>query len=144
MFEALIHLSEYTNRRNFHYWCQKNPLEIDKLHLHSIKVSTVVRCNIFHHNQTYFFENQQHETVTLNTERYQDMLENFLAPKIHHLCIQNIWFQKDGATSHIDTTPMDMVWNIFPGRLISRFGDIIWPPRFPDLTVSLIFIWSTL
>ena len=30
----------------------------------------------------------------------------------------------------------------FPGRLISRFGDVPWPPRSPDLTSPDFFPWG--
>jgi hypothetical protein len=32
----------------------------------------------------------------------------------------------------------------FPGRVISRFGDINWPPRSPDLTAPDFFLWGYL
>ena len=28
--------------------------------------------------------------------------------------------------------------NVFPGSLIARFGEILWPPRFPDLTALVL------
>jgi hypothetical protein len=33
---------------------------------------------------------------------------------------------------------------LFPGHLISRFGDIHWPPRSPDLTAPDYFLWGYL
>jgi hypothetical protein len=33
---------------------------------------------------------------------------------------------------------------MFPGRLISRFGDIPWTARSPDLTVPGISLWEYL
>ena len=32
----------------------------------------------------------------------------------------------------------------FPGRLISRFGDIHWPARSPDLAATDFFLWGHL
>ena len=32
----------------------------------------------------------------------------------------------------------------FPGRLISRFGDVEWPPRSPDLSPPDYFLWGYL
>ena len=40
-------------------------------------------------------------------------------------------FQQDGATAH---TAMTIVRNMFPGHLISRFGDVPWPHCCPDLS----------
>lgn len=33
---------------------------------------------------------------------------------------------------------------MFPGRLISKRGDIPWPPRSPDLTPPDFFLWGYL
>jgi hypothetical protein len=68
------------------------------------------------------------------------MIENFLAPDMCHLFIQNVWIQQDGATSHTARISMDMLWNIFSGWLISRFGDIIWLSWSPDLIARLLFV----
>nr|CAH7739049.1 unnamed protein product [Callosobruchus chinensis] len=32
----------------------------------------------------------------------------------------------------------------FPNRLISRFGDVLWPPRSPDLSICDFFLWRWL
>ena len=34
--------------------------------------------------------------------------------------------------------------DLFPGRLISSFGDLHWPARSPDLTASDFFLWGYL
>jgi len=40
---------------------------------------------------------------------------------------------------------MTIVRNVFPGHLISRFGDVPWPPRSPDLsTFDFFFLWGYL
>ena len=36
------------------------------------------------------------------------------------------------------------VRNMFPGHLISRFGDVPWPPRSPDLSTCYFFLWGYL
>jgi len=33
---------------------------------------------------------------------------------------------------------------MFPGQLISRFGDVPWPPRSPDLSGCDFFLWGYL
>ena len=43
-------------------------------------------------------------------------------------------FQQDGATAHTAHQSMPTVRNMFPGQLISRFGDVPWPHRSPDLS----------
>ena len=40
---------------------------------------------------------------------------------------------------------MTIVRNMFPGQLISRFGDVPWPPLSPDLsTCDFFFLWDYL
>jgi len=53
-------------------------------------------------------------------------------------------FQKDGATAHTANESMIIVRNMFPGHLISRFGDVLWPHRSPDLSKCDFFLWGYL
>jgi hypothetical protein len=34
------------------------------------------------------------------------------------------------------------VRNLFPNHVISRYGDIIWPARSPDLSACDFFLWG--
>lgn len=43
-------------------------------------------------------------------------------------------FQQDGDTSHTPKMSMNKVRSIFPVKVISRFGELPWSPRSPDLT----------
>ena len=43
-------------------------------------------------------------------------------------------FQLDGATTHTAVNSIAALRRLFPQRVISRFGDVPWPPRSPDLT----------
>jgi len=53
-----------------------------------------------------------------------------------------VWFQQDGATAHTANESMTIVRNMFPGYLISRLGDVPWPPRSPDLSTCDFFsLW---
>jgi hypothetical protein len=51
--------------------------------------------------------------------------------------ISHVYFQQDGATAH---APMNILRNMFHGRLISRYGDVPWPPRSPDLSSCDFFL----
>lgn len=44
--------------------------------------------------------------------------------------------------SHTSRKTMQILKDIFPGRLISRNGDLHWPPRSPDLTAPDYFLWG--
>ena len=94
----------------------------------------------------YFFEDENGATVTVSTERYIHMLNTFLRPqmkrqRVHNM--QNVYFQQDGATPHTARLSMDVVRRMFPGRVFSRFRDIPWPPRSPDLTTCDFFCGDT-
>jgi hypothetical protein len=39
---------------------------------------------------------------------------------------------------------METLRRLFSNRIISRFGDVSWPPRFPDLSASDFFLWGYL
>ena len=92
----------------------------------------------------YFFEDDRGMSVTVNAERYVAMLQEFFLPYMqeNESDIQNVWFQQDGATAHTANVSMTVIREAFPGCLISRNGDIPWPPRSPDLSPSDFFLWG--
>jgi len=81
---------------------------------------------------TYFFE-KKGVTVTVTSDRYCDMLQNFLRPKVDEL-EEDVWLQQDGATAHTSRRSLSILREMFPGHLIPLRGDIGWPARSPDLT----------
>ena len=56
----------------------------------------------------------------------------------------NMWFQQDGATCHTPHATMDILHERFEGMVISRSGDVNWPPRSCDLTPIDFFLWGYL
>ena len=48
-------------------------------------------------------------------------------------------FQQDGATAHTAVISIAALRLLFPQWVISRFGDVSWPPRSPDLTAPDFF-----
>ena len=114
--------------------------------LHSQKVTvwcTLSKAGII---GPYFFEDEYGQAVTVNSERYVAMLQDYFIPHLeeNEFDIPNIWFQQDGATAHTAGASMNVVREAFPGRLISRNGDISWPPRSPDLSPCDFFLWGYL
>ena len=78
-------------------------------------------------------------------QRYIHMLENFLGPELaRHPVTKETFFQQDGATSHTACDSMAAVSNLFPNHVISRYGDITWPARSPDLSTCDFFLWGYL
>lgn len=142
--EAHFHLSGYVNKQNLRFWGTENPHEMHEKPLHPLKVT--VWCGICSERVIgpYFFENADGTTVTVTGERYRQMLNEFCLPKVAEFGLEHCWFQQDGATSHTAQETMEILRHQFPGRVISRFGDLNWPARSPDLTVPDFFLWGFL
>jgi hypothetical protein len=128
--EARFHLSGFVNKQNMRYWSPVNPKELHEMPLHSPKVTVWCGVGAFGIVGPYFFENDNEETVIVNSERYVTMLEGFVEPQLRRLGIDltALHFQQDAATAHSARNSMAVVREIFE-TVISRFGDIAWPAR---------------
>lgn len=142
--EAHFDLSGFVNSQNCRFWGTENPRILHERPLHPLRVT--VWCGICAEKVIgpYFFEDTTGNAVTVTGERYRSMIQEFLVPEVEALDQQHMWFQQDGATAHTANVTMEILREIFPGRLISRFGDLAWPPRSPDLTPSDFFLWGHL
>jgi hypothetical protein len=87
----------------FRYWSHNKHRELHQRPLHSPSVT--VWCANFEFGVwgPYFFK-EDNVTVTVTSDRYCAMLENFLWPKLDDVFYEhgaeNVWFQQDGATAH--------------------------------------------
>ena len=63
------------------------------------------------------------------------MLENFIRPAVENH--PNLWFRQDGATAHTARPIMELLWNIFGERIISKNSDFACSP---DLTAPDFFL----
>ncbi|XP_039280434.1 uncharacterized protein LOC120350562 [Nilaparvata lugens] len=143
--EANFHLSGNVNKQNFRYWAVLNPQELHERPLHSPKVTVWCAMSTNGIIDPYFFEDDNGHAVTVTSARYVQMLNNFLIPELRQFHVnEDTYFQQDGATSHTARVSMDLMRNLFPNRLISRNGDIQWPPRSPDLSSCDFFLWGYL
>jgi hypothetical protein len=61
-----------------------------------------------------------------------------------HPVTEEAFFQHDGATCHTARDSMAAVRNLFLTHVISRYGDITWPARSPDLPECDFFLWGYL
>jgi hypothetical protein len=90
----------HSEQTKFRYWAAENTRELHARPLHSPKVTVLCTLSSIGVIKPYFFE-EGGVTVTVNANRYCDMLENFLLPKIdeygeeHNLEV--FWLQQDGA-----------------------------------------------
>lgn len=140
--EAHFSLGGYVNKQNCRIWGSENPQLIVEKPLHPEKVT--VWCALWSGGVIgpYFFENNHGRTVTVNSERYGRMLTDYFFTKIEDYDLDDMWFQQDGATSHVTRANRDLLQEKFPGRLISRLADVNWPPRSCDLTPLDFFLWG--
>jgi hypothetical protein len=92
--EAHFHLDGYVNKQNCRYRAHGNPRRFNQQPLHSEKVTVwcaLSKVGIIGH---YFFENESGQTVTVNSERYVAMLQDYFFPYLekNEIDTENIWF----------------------------------------------------
>ena len=81
----------------------------------------------------------------LNTREYLRIVRyHMIQQDFRNLGIQRevMWWQQDGAPAHTSIQVINYLSRQFPDRLISKRGDVLWPPRSPDLTVLDFFVWG--
>jgi hypothetical protein len=145
--EAHFHLSGTVNKQNFRYWSESNPREF---HRAGYDLKVTVWCAVFNFGVLgpYFFE-EDNVTVTVNSDCYCAMLQNFFQPRLDGIFndqhgADNVWFRQDGATAYTSHRSLSLLREMSPGHVISLRGDIGWPPRSPDLTPCNFFLWGYL
>ncbi|GFS55398.1 DUF4817 domain-containing protein [Trichonephila clavipes] len=129
--EAHFWLNGYVNKQNCRIWSPQVYVETP---LHPEKLT--VWCALWAGGiiGPYFFKNDEGHNVTVNGDRYRAMITNFFIPELNNHDVQELWFQKDGATCHTARATIDLLKDTLGDRLISRFGPMNWPPRSRDLT----------
>lgn len=90
----------------------------------------------------YFFENAAGDTATITSNCFVFMLEIFLLLEFRRRRIKprHVWFQQDGATTNTARIQMQSVCRILLEHAISCFGDMLWPPRFSNLSACDYFL----
>jgi hypothetical protein len=101
--EAIFSLNGSVNKKICGYWVPTNPRQLHERPLRSPQV--IVCCAISAQGiiGPYFFEGDDGVSVTVNTKRYNHMLETFFLPEMRHRNwnMARAWFQQDGATAHM-------------------------------------------
>lgn len=83
--EAHFHLNGHVNKQNCRYWAAENPRAKHQKPLHSPKVTVWAAISAHGIIGPYFFENQQGQSVTVNSDRYIAMLRNFFSRNCSNL-----------------------------------------------------------
>ncbi|GFV62197.1 DUF4817 domain-containing protein [Trichonephila clavipes] len=140
--EAHFWLNGCVNKQNCRMWSEANPQVYVETPLHPEKLT--VWCALWAGGiiGPYFFKNDEGHNVTVNGDRYRAMITNFFIPELNNHDVQELWFQRDGATCHTARATIDLLKDTFGDRLISRFGPVNWPPRSCDLTPLDYFLWG--
>ena len=58
--------------------------------------------------------------------------------------MSNVYFQQDSATCDTSQATIDLLRKIYEGPLISRNGDVNWPPRSRGLTPVDHYLWDAI
>ena len=75
----------------------------------------------------YFYKDAANRNVTVNGERYHDMIYNFFLTKMPELDLHGMWFQQDDATCHTAHVTMELLRGEFGADFISRSEPVNWP-----------------
>ncbi|XP_050310837.1 uncharacterized protein LOC126747933 [Anthonomus grandis grandis] len=140
--EAHFWMNGYVNKQNCRIWADQNPEVTCSIAMHPAKVT--VWCGFWAGGVIgpYFFEDAMGNALTVNGDRYRAMINDFLWPQLDDMDLTDIWFQQDGATCHTARATLDLLHEKFNGFIISRGGDVHWPPRSCDITPLDFFLWG--
>lgn len=78
--------------------------------------------------------------MTVNSDWYVNMLQEFFFPRLDELDLGGIWVQQGGPTAHTSKASIAVLREHFPLPLISIRGDLEWPARSPDLAPCDFFL----
>ena len=70
------------------------------------------------------------------------MIKDYFWHQLDVLDLKDMWFQQDGETCHTSAITIDLLRERFQDRVISRNGDVQWPPRSCDITPLDFFLWG--
>jgi len=114
--------------------------------LHSVKCTAWVAISKHGIIGPFWFEDDNEWSVTINTERYVQVLGKFWTALGRRRGVVRVlqWFQQDGATAHTLNESLAWLQQRFPDRLISRRCDLQWSLHSPDLNPPDFYLWGYL
>ena len=92
LLQADSDISHYSLNSNMRYWSGANPREIHQRPLHSDRVTVWCAISRIRIIGPYFFD-EDDRAVTVNSERYVAMIQEFFAPVLEELNAGLVWFQ---------------------------------------------------
>ncbi|KAJ4430404.1 hypothetical protein ANN_22620 [Periplaneta americana] len=141
-------------RRSFHHSPKRSARKTPELFSYLIGVCVEfcsMICDFIHtrwslfknsfNNPRELHEKPLHKTVLLYGAQLQESGYLVLTSALQ---IDQVWFQQDGASSHTAQISLQVLRQIFPGRLISSRGDVRWLALSLDLAPCDFFLWGQL
>lgn len=141
--EAHFHLAGCVNKQNCRYWESENLRELHQKSLHSPKVTVWCALSSIGIIGPYFFQDGG-VTVTVNSNRYCGMLENFLRPKIEELNEEHRWPWEILVSARWCRCLRAILQEMFLRQVVSLREPIQWPTHSPDLSPWDFFLWGYL
>lgn len=138
--ECTFHLVADHNKQIHRYWSKENPhIVINSRTQYPQKVNVwagILKNKIV---GPIFIDGN------LNSATYLNLLQNEIADKLGDIAGDDeIWFHHDGCPAHNATEVKNYLHLTFPNKWIGRGGEILWPPRSPDLNPCDYFLWPFL
>jgi hypothetical protein len=138
--EAHFYLTSYLNKQNIRYWSNNKPMQIHEKPLHSEEVCCF---HILSDRALFLWGNHwghYHEFWALL--HYAANIFGYGSVKDKAKRVRNIWSQQDGPVTHTARQSLTFPRGMFPGCLISWFGNIPCPPGSLSLTDTNFFLWG--
>ena len=144
--EAHFLLSGHVNSKNNIFWGSTLPDHCQQRPLHSVKCTAWVAISTHGIIGPFWFEDDDELPLTVNTERYIQVLRKFWVALGRRRGIDRAlqWFQQDGATPHTSNESLEWLQQRFDDRLISRRCNPEWSPHSPDLNPPDFYLWGYL
>jgi len=142
--EAHFYLDGFVNKQNWRIWGTENPHVSVQRSLHPKKTTAWVAISSMGIIGPIFL----HDTVT--SERYIEILNQFIGIANSLADLNVAWFQQDGARPHRTNSIFELLSEYFGERVIAldyhgaTETGIDWPAYSPDLNPCDFYLWGYL
>ena len=145
--EAHVELNGYINSQNARHWGSSRPNVVAQRQAHPQKVTIWAAISSQGLIGPYFFEDAGGLPVTVDGQRYLNMLQTHFLPDFQLLSTNypmNRYFMQDGARAHILRSVITFITSVFGTRTFGEKLNVHWPARSPDGTPCDFFLWGWL
>ena len=144
--EAHFHLDGRTNSHNNVFWSQTKPDHVTEAGRMGARVTCLVAFNARHGLLgPYWFEDEEGRTVSVNQERYRDVLKRLhedMAKKMSENQLRLCWFMQDGAPPRTARGTLQLLQDLFRHRVFTKGSENEWAPHSPDLNPLDFWFWG--